>query len=289
MNFDYSRVSRPAWRLDDIHLRDPAVFIHDGLAYLYFTHYDFRGNAWHIGMATTEDFVSFSEIALISPSGYASPGNVIDVDGEFVICYQQYKEFPHTLCLARSSDLRTWSEPEVIFNTGKDNTWNIDGRVIDPFLVAWEGRYYCYYTGSTRWGKPSGHNLIGVAGSDDLKTWQDLTPTEPAIGVDYEWEEPDGNENNCVIRRGDRWFMLYGAGLANQKIAWAESDDLIHWTKGGLCDVPIFEASVGYFGAPFIIEGLVGDGIWHMIYQAKDAEDRLSFILLESTDLVCWR
>ena len=51
----------------------------------------------------------------------------------------------------------------------------------------------------------------------------------------------------------------------------------------------IFEASVGYFGAPFIIEGLAGDGIWHMIYQAKDAEDRLSFILLESTDLIRWR
>lgn len=289
MDFRYDRVPRPAWQRDDIDLRDPAVTLHDGLAYLYFTHYDYTNRVWHIGMATTEDFVDYSEISLISPSGYASPGNVIRVGDEFVICYQQYREFPHTICLARSTDLRTWGEPQVVFNTGPDNVWNIDGRVIDPYLVEGEGRYYCYYTGSTRWGRSSGHNLIGVAASDDLETWEDLTPDRPAIGVDHEWEEPDGNENNCVIRRGDRWFMLYSAALARQQIAWAESDDLVNWEKGGLCDVPRFEASAVYFGAPFIIQGLSDDGVYHMLYQARSADERMSFILLESTDLVRWR
>jgi len=142
MRFDYSRVPRPLWKIDEADLRDPAVFLHDGIAYVFFTYYDFRNITWHIGMATTEDFVSFSDIALISPEGYASPGNVVEVDGEFVLCYQQYRDFPHTICLSRSSDLRRWSEPEVVFNTGPENKWNIDGRVIDPYIVAWQGQYY---------------------------------------------------------------------------------------------------------------------------------------------------
>lgn len=289
MEFDYSKVHRPAWRLEDIDLRDPAVYLQDGIATVFFTYFDFRKKTWHIGMATTENFVDFSDISLISPEGYASPGNVIRVGAEFVLCYQQYRNFPHTVCLSRSSDLNHWSEPEVVFNTGSDNIWNIDGRVIDPYLVAWENKYYCFYTGSTRWGRSAGHNLIGVAGSDDLKVWRDLTPDEPVIGVDFDWEEPDGNENNCVIRRNDRWFMLYSASLANQRIAWAESDDLIHWEKGGLCDVPDLGASVRRFGAPFIIEGLGSDDRWYMLYQGEDADRRMSFILLESKDLKHWR
>jgi len=216
MQFDYAKVTRPMWKLDDIDLRDPAVFIHDGVAYVFFTHYDFKQVAWHVGLATTEDFASFSAIELISPEGYASPGNVIRVGDRFVLCYQQYRDFPHTICLAYSYDLRHWSEPEVVFNTGDDNRWNIDERVIDPYLVPWQGTYYCYYTGSTRWGRPSGHNLIGVAASDDLKNWRDLSPLGPTIGVEHEWEEPDGNEYNCVIRRGEQWFMLYSASLADQ-------------------------------------------------------------------------
>lgn len=288
MKFDYAKIPKPAWKLKDIDLRDPAVFIHDELAYVFFSYYDFKKVTWHVGMATTGDFVAFSKIKLISPEGYASPGNVIQVGDEFVLCYQQYRNFPHTICLARSCDLYRWSEPEVVFNTGNDNKWNIDRRVIDPYLVAWENKYYCYYTGSTRWRRPAGHNLIGVAGSDDLKNWHDLTPHEPAIGVDFDWEE-HGNENNCVIRKNGRWFMLYSASLVNQKIAWAVSKDLIFWEKGGLCDVPVIDASVGHFGAPFIIEGLSGDGIWHMIYQGQDANKRMSLILLQSEDLIHWR
>lgn len=289
MKFEYAAIPRPVWKLQDADLRDPAVFFHGDLAYLFFTYYDFVKKTWHVGVSTTEDFVSFSEIRLITPEGYASPGNVIRAGGEFVLCYQQYRRFPHTICLARSRDLWHWSEPEEVFNTGDENMWNLDRRVIDPYLVVHENRYYCYYTGSTRWGRPAGHNLIGVAGSDDLKTWHDLTPDRPAIGVDFEWEQPDGNENNCVIRNGDHWFMLYSAGLARQKIAWAVSEDLIHWRKGGLCDVPVMEASAGHFGAPFLIEGLGRGDVWYMIYQGKDIAGRMSFILLESRDLKRWR
>jgi predicted GH43/DUF377 family glycosyl hydrolase len=275
------------WRLDDIDLRDPAVFIHDGLAYVFFTYYDFENVAWYVGVSTTEDFITFSPIKIISPEGYASPGNVIKVDGEFILCYQQYRNFPHTICLSHSLDLIHWSEPEVVFNTGDDNLWNLDKRVIDPYLVVWENRYYCYYIGSTRRGRP-GHNLIGVAVSDDLRNWRDLTLNKPAIGVDFEWEEPDGNENNCVIRKNGKWFMLYSASLVNQKIAWAVSEDLVNWDKGGLCDVPVIDASIGHFGAPFIIEGLVNDGVWYMVYQGKDVNERISFIMLESEDLIHW-
>jgi predicted GH43/DUF377 family glycosyl hydrolase len=289
MNFDYAAVSRPLWFRDDVDLRDPAVFVHDGTAYLYFTHYDFRQKRWHVGLSETQDFREFSPIRLVTPEGYASPGNVLRVGDEFVLCYQQYREFPHTLCIARSRDLREWSSPEVIFNTGTENRWNADGRVIDPFLVESDGCYYCYYVGSDRWGKSSGHNYLGVAVSADLVTWTDLSPDEPVIGVDYPWEEPDGNENNCVLWHDGRWVMLYSASLRNQKIAWATSDDLLHWEKQGLCDVPVLPGTEVKAGAPFVIEGLGEPGTFHMIYQGENPAGRVGFFLLESTDLVTWR
>lgn len=289
LEFDYSAITNPVWRLDEMHLRDPAVLVHDGTIYLYFTYYDPKAKTWHVGMATTKDFRTFSPIAIVSPEGYASPGNVIKTDKGWCLCYQQYREFPHYLCLAFSDDLVHWTEPKKIFNTGPENAWNADKRVIDPFLVEWNGRYYCYYVGSTRWGKPAGHNLIGVAVSDDLEQWEDASPDAPVIGVDFDWEEPDGNENNCVIRHKGRWFMLYSARLGNQQIAYAWSDDLIHWEKGGLCDVPVFDASRTGFGAPVIIEGLGAPGTFYMIYQGRDASHHMSFLLLESTDLVTWR
>ena len=288
MTFDPTLIRNPVWHLDSIDLRDPAVFLHEGVAHLFFTHYDFRERLWHIGATTTEDFISFSEIRLVSPEGYASPGNVVRDGDRFVLCYQQYRHFPHTLCVSWSNDLETWSAPIEVFNTGTDNRWNLDNRVIDPYLVHDGERWFCYYTGSTRWCRPSGHNLIGVAGSADLRHWVDLSPTRPVIGVDYPWEEPDGNENNCVIRRDGRWFMLYSASLAHQRIAWAVSDDLVNWDKGGLCDIPVPPAAATRFGAPFLIEDLGAPETTYMIYQGERADGRMSLLLMASHDLVHW-
>lgn len=289
LQFDYARLNNPVLSLAEDHVRDPAVLVHDGLIYLYFTYYNPRKPSWHIGMCTTEDFIHYSDISLVSPEGYASPGNVLRVGDRWLLCYQQYRNFPHTLCLSYSDDLIHWEKPISVFNTGPENRWNLDGRVIDPYLVEWQGTYYCYYVGSTRWKSGKGHNLIGVAGSTDLEHWKDLTPEAPVIGVDYPWEEPDGNENNCVIRQDDRWLMLYSASLERQCIAWAVSDDLIHWEKQGLCDVPVFPGSVNRFGAPFLIPELSRDGRHYMIYQGESAEGHLSFFLLESRDFVTWR
>lgn len=274
--------------LAENHVRDPAVLVDNDMIHLFFTLYDPEADTYHIGMNTTEDFIRFSDIALISPEGYASPGNVIRAGNKWVICYQQYREFPHYLCLSCSEDLKNWSKPVKIFNTGAENKWNIDKRVIDPYLVEWQGLFYCYYTGSTRWNKKSGHNLIGIARSRDLDNWRDISVDKPVIGVDYPWEEPDGCENNCVIRHRNKWHMLYSASLTNQKIAYAVSDDLINWEKKGLCHVPDFKASAYHFGAPFIIEKLTSSARFYMIYQGRAVNGHMSFLLLESDDLVNW-
>jgi len=126
INFDYSKVSNPVLSLEKIHVRDPAVLIHNGLIYVFFSYHDPRAGTWHIGMNTTGDFAHFSDIFIISPEGYASPGNVIRVKDQWVICYQQYREFPHYLCLSFSEDLTNWSKPVKMFNTGPENKWNID-------------------------------------------------------------------------------------------------------------------------------------------------------------------
>ncbi len=286
--FDYAKIKNPVWRLPRMHLRDPAALVHNGKVHLWFTYYDPKKRTWHIGQSATEDFLSFEKIRIVSPNGYASPGNVIRVGEEWILCYQQYRTFPHYLCIARSKDLKNWSEPEKIFNTGPDNQWNIDKRTIDPLIVRWKDTFYCYYTGSTRWGRKSGHNLIGVAVSKDLKQWKDASPDKPVIGADRPYEQPDGNENNWVLRHEGRWFMLYSASLRHQKIAYALSDDLIHWEKKGLCNVKAFPESSERFGAPVVLEGLGEPGTYHMLFQGQDKTGHMSFLLLQSRNLIDW-
>ena len=274
--------------MDDICVRDPAIIVHNDIIYLYFTWYNPNTSEWFIAMTTTRDFIDFSEPRRISPVGYASPGNIIRHEGKWVLCYQQYRHFPHNLSLAFSDDLINWSDPVDIFNTGPENQWNKDGRVIDPYLVAADGKFFAYYTGSDRWPDRKGANYIGVAGSTDLKTWTDLTPDKPALGLDFDWEGPDGNENNCVIRHKGQWLTLYSASLTKQKIALAVSDDLIHWDKKGLCTVRDFPAQSWRYGAPFIIEELSKNNQYYMIYLAESLEKKTSFILVESNDLIHW-
>ena len=289
LNFDYKKVKRPVLKDEKNNLRDPACLVYKGVIYLFFTIHNLKNNTVCIGMTKTNDFIEFDYIKIISPIGYASPGNIIKVKDVWVLCYQQYKEFPHYLCLSYSDDLENWSEPEMFFNTDSSNKWNTDARTIDPYIVECNGIWYCFYTGSNRWGKSSGYNMIGLARSYDFKKWEDISKEKPVIGVEYEWEMPDGNENNCVIRLKDRWFMLYSASLTYQKIAYATSYDLLHWKKGGLCDIPIFKESELRFGAPFIIEELSREDNYYMIYMAEDKNNRTSFILLESKDLITWR
>ena len=76
--------------------------------------------------------------------------------------------------------------------------------------------------------------------------------------------------------------------IKNQKIAYAVSDDLVNWEKKGLCHLPNFEASSYHFGAPFIIKGLTAIENFHMIYQGRASDGYMSFLLLESDDLVHW-
>jgi predicted GH43/DUF377 family glycosyl hydrolase len=297
MNFDYSKIKNPIFHFDKYDLRDPAVFIHEEKVYLYFTWYDAENDKWYVGMTQTEDFINFSEVKIITPPCYASPGNIMKVENKFIICFQRYGMTPNMIALAWSEDLVNWSEPELVFNTGAENKWNLDVRTIDPYIVKHDRQYYCFYTGS----KPPvddkcGCNLIGLAKSPDLKNWQDISLEKPALDMEYEWEKPDGVENNCVIRlKNGKWFMLYSASLRNQKIAWATSNDLISWEKGGLCNIPEFPGATCK-SAPFIIENLSDENTWHLLYHSADPDpDRkniwhqnTSFYLLESKDLINW-
>jgi hypothetical protein len=287
-HFDYATIQNPIYQLPDANVRDPAVLVHDGRAYLFFTLHLPMSAQWYVAMTTTEDFLHFAPMSIISPEGYASPGNVIRHQDRWYLCYQQYHDFPHYLCLSSSTGLVQWSAPAFAFNTGADNTWNRDGRVIDPYLVRWRNRYYCYYTGSTRWLRGPGHNFIGVASSTNLQQWRDLSPAAPVIGVDYDWEGPDGNENNCVFRAEGQWWMLYSASLQQQRIACATSADLLHWAKHGLCDVP-FIGCERIIGAPFLIEALSRQGRHYMVYQSENLDGTTAFHLRASRDYRTWR
>lgn len=82
--------------------------------------------------------------------------------------------------------------------------------------------------------------------------------------------------------------MLYSAGLRHQKIAYAVSDDLIHWQKKGLCRVKVFPESSRRFGAPVVLEGLTAPNTFHMLFQGEAPSGHVSFFLLESRNLIDW-
>ena len=109
-------------------VRDPAaIYVHNQF-HLFFTCVrrigrDYR---YYVGTCQTHDFKKYSRVEFITPEGYASPGNVIYHNGEWVLCCQSYRCLPGKLVagddcrlfLMYSKDLKNWSKPQIISAEG---------------------------------------------------------------------------------------------------------------------------------------------------------------------------
>lgn len=86
-----------------------------------------------------------------SPLNFSSPGNVIRVGNQWVLCVQSYPVLPgqawgsedSRLWLLRSRDLDTWRAPEPMHPVGCQANWTSSSRQIDPYLVTFQGRTWC--------------------------------------------------------------------------------------------------------------------------------------------------
>ena len=124
-------LTNPVFSLPGLSVRDPAAIWHEGVCYLYYTRHagDWEaGASWDVGMVATRDFGVFSEERVITPKGYASPGNVVRSGGEWIMPLQSYP-WPSEVALLRSRDLVNWSEPDHIVPADTGLGWD-DNRLL---------------------------------------------------------------------------------------------------------------------------------------------------------------
>lgn len=286
---DLAELRNPVWARED-NLRDPAVLPVAGgylVFYSRFSNRDWtRPENWAVACAFTPDFVHFEHDRDITPKGFASPGDPIFWHGRYLLPLQSYPTPPARLHLIESPDARHWSTPRPFLTAANGLPWNTHGRVIDPCFVVDGATLHCYFVGSCDTETPGRHaNLLGhaVTTDADLADWEILSLDAPLIGRSS--AAYDGVENVAIFRTGAHWTMIYSEGLADQHLAYAQSDDLRRWTLRGPLALPRQRWMARKHGAPFVWPE--GDG-WHMILMGQADDGRTRFGLLTSTDGVNW-
>lgn len=181
---------------------------------------------------------------------------------------------------AVSEDLRSWRILPDALGPSPAGAWD-DVSTWTGSTIRHDGRWYTFYTGTTRQGDdPDLIQRVGVATSDDLERWE-KHPANPIIEVDPRWYEvadrdawretawrdpwvfpdPDGDGFHALITARTRTGEPLGRGV----VGHARSADLIEWRVGP----PLSEPSD--FGHLEVLQSeLHGDGAFLIFCCATD-------------------
>ncbi len=224
---DFSKFSSPILLKGDDRTayRDPAVYYQDGTFYLYFTLVETENDGTpylYLAMTTSNDLLHFKPVKKLSPRDRAvnlsSPGNVLKVGDEYILCCQtycrengeKYGNGNSRVFIIRSNDLVNWSEPELLRVKGDNVSRDEMGRMIDPYLVEdakTPGQYWCFFK----------QNGVSFARSRDLRHWEFCGHTE-------------SGENVCILPVDGRYHLWHSP---KNGVGELVSDDLIHWEDTG--------------------------------------------------------
>jgi hypothetical protein len=246
----------PVFALPYLSVRDPAALHQHGVFHLYYTVFNEATMEWHIGQCRTRDFRHFTPTELITPEGYASPGNAIRVGNEWWLCVQSYGLRPEERAAGRrhpgghcrlwwlkSSDLQHWSEPVLISAEGCTSKWADSPRQIDPYVLETKGQYLLYF-------KASG--ATGCWRSSDLAQWDDFSPDRPLISAES-IRAGVTVENVCVFEADGLYHMCYSPCRPARGLCMATSRDLRQWEdQGEIPTQPIW--ALGGFTAHFVMD-----------------------------------
>jgi len=222
-SFRIEVLKNPVFAIDGVSVRDPAAIWHDGVCYLYYTrHIGGWGKAasWDIGVVATPDMREFTPERIITPRGYASPGNVVRVGNRWVMPIQSYP-WPSEIALMFSDDLVNWSEPKHVIPADTGPAWGAEHGPIDGWLFRYRERWHCAWVNTLR---GTDHRAFGIHASDDLVAWENLTPDGSFIdGGAY--NDNGGVENCAILREGGVWHFFASVGMQPQHLAHVAGDD----------------------------------------------------------------
>lgn len=160
---------------------------------------------------------------------FSSPGNVIEFDGEYILCCCSYPrpgylptdkvrwadETARCYIMRRRKNEKKWRPPELLKLMGPDVPFAEMGRMIDPYLVEdpkVPGKWWCFFK----------HRGVSRSWTTDFKTWH------------YEGRVK-GGENVCIIRKDDGRFLMFHS--PQDGIGIKESEDLITWKDLGKANI----------------------------------------------------
>ena len=276
------------------YVRDPALVIDQGVYHLFFTRAEEKNERirLYLEKVTSSNLKDWSAPArlLDSDLNFSSPGNLIHLNGEWILCFQSYPITPgelwgneHSrLWTMRSVDLENWSEPRVMAEEGCVARWANSSRQIDPFIIESSGKYYCVYKSTGKYGA-----LV----SDDLERWKEFAVDEPF----FEYRVGGKSvaiENPFVIKDNGEFHMFVSFCGAGRGIGITTSSDLVHWSSLSRIDLPIPKWGVGGITAPTILKTEENESEkWLMVFHADGKkgthEGALGVALGES--LTNWR
>lgn len=195
-------------------------------------------NGWAIGIATSEDFETWTKAGEITPAapyeqkGLCAPGALV-LDGKIHLFYQTYGNGPKdAICHATSTNGLHFSRDASNPIFSPSGSWT-SGRAIDAEAFPSGDRLMLYF--ATR--DPAGKiQKLGVASAPLASDYSKSQWRQECIGSilapELDWEK-DCIEAPTLIRRGDTLYMFYAGAYNNepQQIGLAVSRDGLCWKR----------------------------------------------------------
>lgn len=141
-----------------------------------------------------------------------------------------------SLAVTFSDDGIHWEKPQITLEFNEESGW--EDNLNRNCVLKVNGKYMMWYTGQAR-----GHSYIGYAESEDGIRFKRVI-NEPVMVSEYPWEG-FSVMNPCVLYDEGKFKMWYASGetIEPNVLAYAESDDGIHWKKSIIN--PIFTKEEG--------------------------------------------
>jgi len=143
------------------------------------------------------------------------PSDIIKVGDRYYVWYSKGSIAPGydaTVWYATSPDGHTWTEQGMALAKGEPGTWE-GGSVFTPNILVAEGRYWLFYTGTSRkFGKGfNPDSKIGIAVSDSPDgPWERLA-TNPVLKNSDNPGDFDSHlvDDACLIVRNGKYWLYY--------------------------------------------------------------------------------